>query len=101
MLMEIQSALNSGLQGFQKAQETAEKAAVNIVASTTLPAEQQNISISDEANSEISNTANSNDIPDLNQEIVNLKVAEFQAKASAEVIKSADDALGTLLDVTA
>ena len=41
--MEIQSALNSGLQGFQKAQETAEKAAVNIVASTTLPAEQQNI----------------------------------------------------------
>ncbi len=99
--MEIQSALNSGLQGFQKAQETAEKAAVNIVASTTLPAEQQNISISDEANSEIGNTANSNDIPDLNQEIVNLKVAEFQAKASAEVIKSADDALGTLLDVTA
>ena len=99
--MEIPSTLNSGLQGFQKAQETAEKAAVNIVASTTLPAEQQNITISDEAIGEVSNEGNSNEIPDLNQELVNLKVAEFQAKASAEVIKSADDALGTLLDVTA
>ena len=101
MSMEIPSTLNSGLQGFQKAQETAEKAAVNIVASTTLPAEQQNITISDEAIGEVSNEGNSNEIPDLNQELVNLKVAEFQAKASAEVIKSADDALGTLLDVTA
>ena len=40
-------------------------------------------------------------MPDLNQAIVNLKVAEFQAKASTEVIRSADDSLGTLLDVTA
>jgi hypothetical protein len=105
MLMEIPSALNSGLQGFQKAQETAEKAAVNIVASTTLPAAQQNITISDESSgevsNEVSNEGSSTEIPDLNQELVNLKVAEFQAKASAEVIKSADDALGTLLDVTA
>ena len=101
MLMEIPSALNSGLQGFQKAQETAEKAAVNIVANTTLPAAQQNITISDEASGEVSNEGSSTEIPDLNQELVNLKVAEFQAKASAEVIKSADDALGTLLDVTA
>ena len=41
------------------------------------------------------------EVPELNQSIVNLKVAEYQAKASSEVIKSADDALGTLLDVTA
>lgn len=40
-------------------------------------------------------------IPDLNQSIVDLKVAEFQAKSSVQIIKTADDVLGTLLDVTA
>jgi len=38
-------------------------------------------------------------LPDINQSIVDLKVAEFQAKASTEVIKTADENLGTLLDV--
>ena len=33
--MEIQSAFNSGVQGFQKATEMANQAAVNIVAETT------------------------------------------------------------------
>ena len=37
--------------------------------------------------------------PDLNESIVDLKVAEYQAKSSAEVIKTADENLGTLLDV--
>ncbi len=99
--MEISSALNSGLQGFQKARETADQAAADIVASTTLATDQQSITSNSEETNKLNNQANTNDIPDLNQSIVNLKVAEYQAKASTEVIKSADDALGTLLDVTA
>ena len=95
--MEIQSAFNSGVQGFQKATQEANQAAENIVANTALSDE--------EARLETSNTeaveATETNLPDLNQSIVDLKVAEFQAKASAEVIKSADDSLGTLLDVTA
>jgi hypothetical protein len=105
--MEIQSAFNSGLEGLQNARATADKAAADIVATTTFIAENE----AEEANAEATNTevsteitnqaSRSNSVPDLNQSIVNLKVAEFQAKASTEVIRSADDSLGTLLDVIA
>ncbi|MBU2869536.1 hypothetical protein [Colwellia sp. E2M01] len=106
--MEISSAFNSGVQGLQNARATADKAASDIVASTTLNTEQQantvNTSSSNisEVNTEVVNrVAKSEELPDLNQSLVDLKVAEYQTKASTEVIKSADDALGTLLDVTA
>ena len=99
--MEIPSAMNSGLQGLQNSRATADQAAAEIVASTTLNTEpQKNPASNGEVNTEVSNPSNNVELPDLNQAIVNLKVAEFQAKASTEVIKSADDSLGTLLDVT-
>ena len=96
--MEIQSAFNSGVQGFQKATETANQAAADIVANTTVA----ETTVAQEADA-VSKAPVSNErqIPELNQSIVDLKVAEYQAKASAEVIKTADDNLGTLLDVTA
>lgn len=100
--MEIPSAMNSGLQGLQNARATADQAAADIVASTTLSNEpQKNPAKNGEVNTEVSNLSSNIELPDLNQAIVNLKVAEYQAKASTEVIKSADDSLGTLLDVTA
>ncbi|MCW8833313.1 MAG: hypothetical protein OQK03_08350 [Colwellia sp.] len=94
--MEIQSAFNSGVQGFQKANEEANQAAANIVANTVATDEEASLETSGtEASSQ-----NETKLPDLNQSIVDLKVAEFQAKASSEVIQSADESLGTLLDVT-
>lgn len=91
--MEVQSAFTSGIQGFQKATETANQAALDIVTNTTN---------SDEARVDSQTSVNNEQkIPELNQSIVDLKVAEYQAKASAQVIKTADDNLGTLLDVTA
>ena len=100
--MEIPTAFNSGVQGLQNARATAEQAATDIVASSTLSVEQQNNTTdTNEVNTEVTNPSNNQELPDLNQAIVNLKAAEFQAKASTEVIKSADDSLGTLLDVTA
>tara|TARA_B110000467_G_C18265737_1_gene449140 strand:+ start:165 stop:482 length:318 start_codon:yes stop_codon:yes gene_type:complete len=105
--MEIQSAFNSGIQGFQNATSTADKAAADIVSRTNLEAnniaEEANAqATTTEVNTEISNQpTRQNTVPDLNQSIVSLKVAEYQAKASTEVIRSADDSLGTLLDVTA
>lgn len=91
--MEIQSAFNSGVQGFQRATEAADQAAADIVASTSAGQEADAVSQVPASNKQ--------DIPDLNQSIVELKVAEYQAKASTEVIQAADDNLGTLLDVTA
>ncbi len=91
--MEIQSAFNSGVQGVQRATQAADEAAADIVAETT--AAQEADAVSQEP------VRNEQKIPDLNQSLVDLKVAEHQAKASTEVIKTADDSLGTLLDVTA
>ena len=92
--MEIQSAFSSGLQGFQKADEDASKAASDIAASTSYRSESLQ-------QSETTATAQlqTQTQPDLTQSIVDLKVAEFQAKGSANVIKTADETLGTLLDV--
>ncbi|WP_114324978.1 hypothetical protein [Candidatus Colwellia aromaticivorans] len=95
--MEIQSAFNSGIQGFQKATDEANQAAANIVAGT---ASRDESTVSQTESSQIAVNSEKK-IPDLNQSIVDLKVAEFQAKSSAQVIKTADEVLGTLLDVTA
>lgn len=103
--MEIQSAFSAGLQGFQNATERANDAAKSIVSETIASDtvySAENFSQGQEVNDNIidQNTV-SGDLSDLNQEIVELKVAEFQAKASAEVIQTADEVLGTLIDVTA
>jgi len=112
--MEIQSAYNQsafnvGVDGFNKATDDANKAAANIVAQTTFSANESGIGSSadtstNDTTSETSaqnpsNISSLTDAPSINQSIVDLKVAEFQAKASAEVIKTADETLGTLLDV--
>ncbi len=97
--MEIQSAFASGVQGFQKATEDANKAATAIAQETTSAdnfAEAQAVPQTAENES-----LPAEQLPNLNQEIVNLKVAQHQAEASAQVIKSADEALGTIIDVTA
>ena len=96
--MEIQSAFNSGIQGLQKATNEANKAAANIAAEMSARRDQNIIT-----DTEISQTVTSKEqkIPELNKSIVDLKVAEFQAKSSVQVIKTADDVLGTLIDVSA
>lgn len=102
-LMEIQSAFNSGVQGFQNATEMANKAAVDIVAETTVARDSavSEIDGQDTATFSSESFSNANKVPELNQSIVELKVAEYQAKSATEVIKTADESLGTLLDVTA
>jgi hypothetical protein len=96
--MEIQSAFNSGIQGLQKATDEASQAAANIAAENSSRRDQSIIN-----ETELSQTATNPEqkIPELNKSIVDLKVAEFQAKSSVQIIKTADDVLGTLLDVTA
>lgn len=103
--MEIQSAFNSGLQGFQNATERANEAA-SIIVSETIASDTvysaEDFSQGQQVNDGVvDQNTQSGELSDLNQEIVELKVAEFQAKASAEVIQTADDILGTLIDVTA
>jgi len=96
--MEVQSAFNAGLEGFQKATEKANEAAENIAVQTSVSSNDYKVNQEDSVLSSDNNQQKTN-LPDINQSIVDLKVAEFQAKASATVISTADENLGTLLDV--
>jgi len=89
--MEIQPAFNSGLQGIQQANQSLDTTAFNIV------------SVGNQTNNNLNQSPdfslNNQTLPDLSESIVDLKVAEYQAKSSVNVIKSADEALGTILDI--
>jgi len=94
--MDVRSAYNSGLAGLQNASSQLTHSSAQIAqtgagdsstekdsqvsASTSSPAERSPVS--------------------LTTELVNLKVAEFQAKSSAKVISTADDVMGTLINTS-
>ena len=75
--MRIDSAFNSGVQGFQRAEQIADKASNQIARLNTPSGDQVQV-------------------PD---ELVNLKSAELQAGASVKVMKTASDMMGTLIDI--
>ncbi len=82
--MEINDALNTGLQGFQEATNRVSEAAQDIASQTVSDSTQESI------NQE-----------DLVTSLVDLKVAEVDARANAKVIQTASDLVGSLLDVKA
>ncbi len=86
--MQVNNALNTGVQGFQNAQARANQAAQEI-------ATQQ----SGNLNQTDSSKESSNN-KDLTNSLVDLKTAENDAKANARVIESASDILGTILDIS-
>lgn len=96
--MEIQSAFNAGVQGFQKATEDAERAAASIASNIAIAPDDFGVGQENNVKATEQNQSNG-ELTDLNKSIVDLRVAEFQAKGSAEVVDAADENLGTLLDV--
>ena len=92
--MNIQSAFNSGVQGFQQASDDVSKAASDIAASTAVSTQ-----VVSENNKAVEPNLQNQTQSNLTESIVELKVAEYQAKGSVNVINTADEALGTLLDV--
>ncbi len=101
--MEIQSAFNLGAQGLQKANEDVYKSAENIASSASLTAESYGVAQTSNAPvasvNELAQQKGDSSVK-LTQSLIDLRVAEFQAKASVEVMQSADENLGSLLDVT-
>lgn len=94
----VNSALYSGAEGLQKAERQAEDAALQI---NRLQTEQQKVSeqpaTDNQANANSGNQTQSQPVS-LTTEVVNLAVSEHLAKASANVIRTADDMMGTLID---
>jgi hypothetical protein len=78
MAVSINSVLSTGVQGVQSGLNRANQAAAQIARSGT-----------------------TGENGDLATPIVELKSSELQAKASAAVIRTADDLLGTLIDTKA
>lgn len=105
--MEIQSAFNAGVQGFQRATEDANRAAADIAQNTAVnraaQQDQQDLQnpqgLDTETATPVTATTQNEAPRGLTESIVNLKVAEVQARSSAEVIQTADETVGSLIDV--
>ncbi|KZY38144.1 MULTISPECIES: flagellar basal body rod C-terminal domain-containing protein [unclassified Oleiphilus] len=80
--MNVNTVLQTGIQGLQQGQEGMQKAATEIVNASTV------------SNSEGSSSS-------VIEPIVDLKLYERSVEASAQVVKTADEVLGTLLDTLA
>ncbi|MEZ7862701.1 MAG: flagellar basal body rod C-terminal domain-containing protein [Aeromonadaceae bacterium] len=74
--MQIDSALNSGYLGLQKATQQVDESSARLAQLSTTP----------------------NQV-DPTTELVSLKVAEQGGQVAAEVVKTADEMMGTLLDI--
>jgi hypothetical protein len=93
MQISASSAFSSGLSSVQNGQQRVNQAANDIASiSVEKPA----------AQSPGANPSNNQAQPvDLATSLVDLQIGKQQVQAGAEVIKTADDALGTLLDIRA
>ena len=81
--MEINNAFNQGVMGFQKASHQLSQASESIAQLTTNEGKQISAD-----RSPVSVTT----------ELINMKIAEHQAIASAKVISTADEMIGSLID---
>lgn len=94
--MDVRSAYNSGLTGFQDASAQLSKASTQIAHAGSA---ETRVSEEPLASESLSSPAERAPIS-LSTELINLKVAEFQAKASAKVITTADEVVGTLINTS-
>lgn len=83
--MDIHSAFSSGVSGFHSASRQISESSERIA--------NQPLSLDSASNVQ-------QDGESVTAELINMKVAEVQAKASAKVITTADEMIGTLIDVT-
>jgi len=102
--MELQSAYTSGLQGLQRASNGITEATVNINREAVnqqraLNAQQSNAA-TQQAQQMEPVTAQPKS-PALEQSLVQLTTESLYAEANVRSIKSADEMLGTLIDVSA
>lgn len=99
--MDIQSAFSSGLQGFQRASNGVTEATVNInreAANEQRVRNAEQTADSDAAQQNVE--AQRRQTPDMTQSLVQLNTESINAEANVRSIRTADEMLGTLIDVT-
>jgi len=94
--MDVRSAYNSGLAGLQNASTQLTHSSNNIAQATSV----ETASTEDQQDAESLALSAEQSPVSLTTELVNMKVAEFQAKSSAKVITTADEMVGTLINTS-
>ncbi|WXL26363.1 hypothetical protein WG219_02415 [Ectopseudomonas mendocina] len=99
--MEIsRSAFSSAISTVQSGQRRVDQAAADIVSQTLPPAQPVNPTPAPNA-VEATSRASEQTRPDLAQSLVSLNEGQQQVQAGSKVAKSADEVLGTLIDIRA
>lgn len=97
-MSDVGSVLQAGLNGVQKGLRNAQAAADDIARIGTSDRLKSDASLpTGEAGAET--RAVRDPINDLAEASINLKLSELQVKASAKVVETADQMLGTLIDI--
>ena len=94
--MDVRSAYNSGLAGLQNASAQLTHSSANISQAGGI----ESASSESSQNTEDLALSAVQSPVSLTTELVNMKVAEFQAKSSAKVITTADEMVGTLINTS-
>ncbi len=95
--MEISgSAFNAGFSGIQAGQRRVDQAASDIVSNTV--AQQQSVEASSQQRISPSQQTRANSPADLPESLVELAQGRNEVQASARVVETADEVLGTLID---
>lgn len=94
--MDVRSAFNSGLSGFQDASAQLSNASSRIAQAGTA---EKSMTGDQQAPGIISPPAERTSIS-ITTELINLKIAEIQAKGAAKVITTADEMVGTLINTS-
>ncbi len=89
----VDSVMSTGLQGVQHGLDTARQGAQGIVSATTNTSASSDPALTQAPEPGVST--------DLVEAVVSLKLGEQQVEASAAVIKTADEILGTLINIKA
>lgn len=103
--MNIQSALNYGVEGFQRAQQQVTQSAANIARQAVESSSAVGTNATNPPEIVKNAQANTALLPadrtpqSVVTELVNMQAAEHQAKASAKVITAADEMIGSIIDI--
>lgn len=99
--MEIQSAYNAGVQGFQRASAGVTEATVNINRQTGANREQIAAAEPEvrQAEAPEQTRPSQRQVPSVEQSLVQLTAESRNAEANVRSIQAADEVLGTIIDV--
>lgn len=97
--MDIQSAFYSGLQGFSRASAGVTEATVNINRQTQLSRQNETEQAQTEANAPAQRLQTPEQAASLTDSLVQLGQEERLAQANVKSIQTADEVLGTVIDI--